>query len=177
MKSKPISHAEYTLILNAIPLLRDKTLFILGYYTGYRVGELLSIRLDDVVQNGRVCASIFVKRKFMKGKKVGRSVILHPVAKAALEKYIASGEVKDKLFPICRKTAWLAIKNAASAVGISGHVTTHCWRKAFATRFWLHTDKDALAVQRALGHANLSSVHYYLELDAKVVDAAILAAA
>jgi integrase len=63
---------------------RDRALFILGIKTGFRISELLSLRVGDVWQHGRFVDYVAVQRRYMKGKIQGRSVIVHPDTKAAL---------------------------------------------------------------------------------------------
>jgi len=60
---------------------RDKTLFLLGVKSGFRISELLSLRLRDVVQAGRLVDRVTVERRNMKKKLEGRTVLLHPDAR------------------------------------------------------------------------------------------------
>jgi integrase len=63
---------------------RDQALFILGIKTGFRISELLSLRVGDVWQHERFVDYVAVQRRHMKQKWESRSVIVHPDAKAAL---------------------------------------------------------------------------------------------
>ncbi len=47
---------------------RDSALFLLGIYTGFRITELLSLRLHDVYQHQEVLSRVTVPRRNMKGK-------------------------------------------------------------------------------------------------------------
>lgn len=64
--------------------IRNRALFILGSFTGFRIGELRSLRVGDVYQYGKVVDAVSVQRAAMKGKMAGRTVVLHAAAKAAL---------------------------------------------------------------------------------------------
>ena len=63
---------------------RDKALFILGVKSGFRISELLSLRVGDVLQYGRVVDRVTVHRRYMKRQVEGRTVLLHADARAAL---------------------------------------------------------------------------------------------
>jgi integrase len=67
---------------------RDKALFLLGVKSGFRISELLSLRVGDVSQHGRLVDRVTVPRRAMKGKQESRTVLLHPDAKAALAAWL-----------------------------------------------------------------------------------------
>ena len=67
---------------------RDKAIFVLGTKSGFRISELLSLRVEDVFQAGRMVDRIYVCRQNMKKKVEGRSVILHQDARRALRTWI-----------------------------------------------------------------------------------------
>lgn len=68
---------------------RDRALFLPGIYTGFRITELLSLRLRDVYQHQEVLSRVTVPRRNMKGKHASRSVPLHPHAQLTLEAWVA----------------------------------------------------------------------------------------
>jgi len=63
---------------------RDRCLFVLGTLSGFRISEMLSLRVKDVSLDGRVLDQVTVQRRNMKGKQQGRTVSLHPRAQAAI---------------------------------------------------------------------------------------------
>jgi integrase len=69
---------------------RDRALFVLGVKTGFRIAELLSLRVGDVWQHGQFMDWVAVSRRYMKGKTEGHSAILHAEAKAALATWLMS---------------------------------------------------------------------------------------
>ena len=46
---------------------RDKALFVVGIKAGFRISELLSLQVKDVMQYGKVVDRVEVKRRHMKG--------------------------------------------------------------------------------------------------------------
>ena len=69
--------------------IRNKALFFLGINTGFRVSELLSIKIDDVLDdNGQFKDRLQIGKRFMKGQKSSRSVLFNDPAKEALEPWV-----------------------------------------------------------------------------------------
>jgi len=176
MKSRDLKDTELTLILDQMTSLRDRALFIVGTKTGFRISELLSLRIEDVSQeDGSIRDTLTVHRRNMKGKRSSRSVPLHPQAKEALKCYLETGLVTNKLFPVTRQHAWRIISGAADKAGLSGTISTHSLRKTFGMNVYIRTGKNVVAAQKALGHESLASTTHYLSIGQDEVDAAILA--
>lgn len=175
---------------------RNKAVFVLGVRTGFRISEILSLKVGDVVdESGGVVERIAVRRANMKGKKAGRAVIVHAELERELKEYVAwlDGKCLNNascpLFPDCRgkplnrREYWRVIKVTARRAGISlDGTSTHTMRKTFAT--WLHNGfLDRIAkgehvdplfyTQEGLGHASPSSTVQYLKSNKEVIDAAI----
>jgi len=69
---------------------RNRALFMLGGQTGFRISALLSLRVGDVWPHGRLVTRVSVRRRHMKGKVQGRSVVLLPAAQAALAVWLTA---------------------------------------------------------------------------------------
>jgi integrase/recombinase XerD len=73
---------------------RDRALFLLGVRSGFRIPEILSLRIRNVVQAGRAVERVHVARRHMKGQREGRTVLLHPAARAALADWLEELEAR-----------------------------------------------------------------------------------
>jgi integrase len=176
---------------------RDEALFMLGVKAGFRISELIAIRVKDVRQYGQMADRVEVSRRHMKGKRHSRSVPLHPEAREALAQWLPilharlggglpgdtpvfCSRVKDPrtgvLRAISRGQAWRILKEAFAANELGGKLATHSLRKTFATRVHTAYAGDLRKTQRALGHQNINSTLHYLALEDAAVDAGILAA-
>jgi integrase len=168
---------------------RDRALFVLGVKTGFRVSELLSLRLIDVFRDGRVLDRVTVARRNMKRQTEGRTVVLHPAARAALAEWIGElggaglAEPVAPLFrgrkggtAITRRQALRVLRGAYEANELTGPLGTHTMRKTFANRVHEALGRDIVKTQRALGHRNINSTVSYLSFREEEIDAAILAA-
>jgi integrase len=176
-------------------------LFITGHRTGFRISELLSLTMGDVLQHGRIIDHITVQRRHMKGGKAGktssRTVGLHPEARAALSVWLETltkmlkgildpmtpvfcSRVRDKATGLrrhlSREQAWRILKEAFTSNELSGKLGTHAMRKTFCHRMYDKLNHDLVKTQKAMGPANINSTVQYLSFREEEIDAAILAA-
>lgn len=172
--AKPLSDIEIELILSSLTSNRNRCLVLTGIRTGFRISELLSITVQDVVQYEKVMDSITIKRSKMKGKHQSRSVVLHDQVKQALMAMsVLTMKPEDKLFPISRMQASRILKEAVQKAKIEGRVSTHSMRKTFAKKIYEKLDHDLVGTQKALGHASMNSTVSYLSFAQETIDDAI----
>jgi site-specific recombinase XerD len=158
---------------------RNAAFFTVGLMTGFRVSELLSLNVKDVLQCGRIVDAVTVRRAKMKGKGEGRTVKLNRKAKAAVEAWLEGrGDVEGPLWcstagsRISRVQVWRIFNRAFKAIGMTGTLGTHCMRKTFAERMYDLLDRDLIELQAALGHKWITSTSQYLSFkEEKINDA------
>jgi integrase len=161
---------------------RNKALFLLGVRTGFRVSELLSLQVEDVCQHSQVADRVTVRRANMQKKIEGRTVVLHPEAKAAVAAWVAeAGLTSGPLCPswkgegaISHVQAWQVLQEAYEANRLQGQLGTHAMRKTFANRVYTALNGDLVKTQRAMGHKNINSTVSYLSFREEDIDNAIL---
>lgn len=179
--SRPFSEEEISDLSNALAIGRDRCLFNLLIYTGFRIKEILSLTVKDVMKNGDVCERVTVRRINMKGKIVSRNVLVKSTVRVMLHDYIKKEALKGFNFlfksqkgfnqPISRQQAWRILK--AVAENLDGKISLHSTRKTFAKRMYEHFKKDLLKTKEALGHKNVNSTISYLSFDTGEIDDAI----
>lgn len=167
---------------------RDRALFLLGVRSGFRISEILSLRLGDVVQAGRVVERVRVLRRHMKGRREGRTVLLHPAARAALATWLeelrSAGYMTADSFvfqsrrgpnqAIGRVQAWRILRRAFEQAGLTGNLGTHSMRKTFADRVYDRLGGDLVKTAQALAHRSIGSTASYLTFREAEIDEAIL---
>jgi len=184
--SRPLDDGEIEKVMATLPGSRERAFFVLGIKSGFRISELLSLRVADVLQYGRVVDRVTVRRANMKKKIEGRTVRLHPAAQEALMDWLEEfGDVGADTFvfrsrkglnrPIGRGHAWRILKRAYASSRLPGRLGTHAMRKTFAAKVHAVT-QDIIKTQRALGHRNINSTMSYLSFAEEDVERAILAA-
>jgi integrase len=182
---RSLNESEVDQVLGQLGSNRDKCLFALGVRTGFRVSELLSLKIGDVYQAGRVVDRVRVARRNMKLKLFSREVVLHPQAKAAIQALLDSTYAQAPglpLFvsrqglaaPLSRFRAHAILKAAYASADLIGALATHSMRKTFAKKVYTALKFDLLATQKALGHSCVTSTIAYLETSQAAIDAAVL---
>lgn len=188
---RPLSELEVAAVLEALAgpyATRDRALFLLGVKAGFRISELLSLRLLDVMRAGRLLDRVSVARRNMKKKVEGRTVLLHPEARAALELWVeelrAQGYMTSDTFvfqsrkgrnaALSRVQAYRILQAAYERAGVEGQTGTHSMRKTFANNVHERLGRDLLKTQKALGHRNINSTVSYLSFRQEEIDEAIL---
>lgn len=181
---KALSDDEIQAIQAKLKNPRDLALFALGLKSGFRISELLSIKVSDVYQFGAVVKEVSVARCYMKKKVEGRTVPLHNVAREALQVLIETENLEPYHFlfksqkhankAISASQAWRIIVGAAREAQITGKIGTHCLRKSFGMRVYQKLGKDLLRTQAAMGHRSISSTVAYLSFAQQEVTDAIL---
>ncbi len=185
---RPLTDEEIKLVLNSLDNLRDKALFMLGIRSAFRISELLSLKVDDLYQSGKVLDAVYISRRNIKNKLEGRSVVLHREAKEAIEcwinELIETCNAKPDTFlfksrkslnkSITRVQAWRVLGQAFTKCGLTGKLGTHSMRKTFADRVYEKLGRDLFRTKIALGHRNVNSTCSYLSFKEDEVKEAIL---
>ena len=146
--------------------LRDRAMLEVLYATGLRVSELVGLELTRVnIRQGLV-------RVIGKGNKE-RLVPLGEEALLWIERYLRQARpllqgagADPRLFltrrgsGMTRQAFWCRIKIHGQVAGISGRLSPHTLRHAFATHLVDH-GADLRVVQMLLGHSDLSTTQIY----------------
>jgi integrase len=189
--SRPLVKHEVSMVASYLQgrfRARNRALFFLGLKSGFRISELLSIRIGDVLQNGRFVDYITVKRCNMKKKIEGRTIRLNEDAKMAIKAWIKmiknNGDFDEDHFlfhaqgkpykPITRTQAWRILTNAYKLAGLTGKLGTHALRKTFANGMYEALDHDLFRMQKALGHRDPKSTVSYLSFKEQEIDDAVM---
>jgi integrase len=166
---------------------RDRAIVVLGIRTGLRIGELVALKIEDVWDGVRPRERVYLARKNAKGQNRGTSIILHPQAGAAIEKWIsmrktASGSdwlfpsQKSSLRPLGTKSAWAILHPVLIAAGVNGMRGTHVLRKSFALNVFRSTGNDLFRLSIAMRHTSPLTTLSYLSFRQEEIDRAILRA-
>jgi integrase/recombinase XerD len=146
--------------------LRDRAMLELLYASGLRVSELVSLTV------AQLSPDMGVVRTVGKGSKE-RLVPVGEEALAWIGHYLAEARplllagrqaealyVTNRAEPMTRQAFWYLIKRYALRAGITGSISPHTLRHAFATHLLNH-GADLRVVQMLLGHADISTTQIY----------------
>lgn len=158
---------------------RDRAILELLYSSGLRVGELVSLHLDSLLDSGD-CEGGGTIRVLGKGKKE-RLVVYGWNAKKAVQDYLLRREefcvVGDKirqdaeaLFLNARggrltaRSVERMVSAAAAKAELSAETTPHSLRHSFASHL-LANGADLRLIQELLGHSSLSTTQKYTHIE------------
>jgi integrase/recombinase XerD len=166
-----LSEAQVEALLDAPDIgqpvgLRDRAMLELLYASGLRVSELVGLTHEQVnLRQG-------VVRVMGKGGKE-RLVPVGDEAVNWLQRYLDEARVdllknkpcqqlfiSRKATPISRQAFWYRLRQYAVQAGITGTLSPHTLRHAFATHLVNH-GADLRVVQMLLGHSDLSTTQIY----------------
>ena len=172
--------------------LRDAALIEFGIRTGFRLSEILSLRVGDIFRDGRILDVVTIKRCWMKGRRASRTMPIHPKSAARLYNwlieagYTVEGMDNQPVFSrqktsnaMSRVQGWHVIKNAAQSAGLDAtRLASHSLRKTFASNMWQSSfvATDMAKMARLLGHENYSNTLKYIEFLDDSLERAVLAA-
>jgi len=175
-------------ILNSCKNARDKALMSLGFCTGYRISELLRIRISDVATVTNTTIHVFDAVNVRKTKNgTGRAVRLNSTAKKALFDLVKhllnkGANVNCVLFgrhavitqAVTRQYANILIKKLAETANIfMAKISSHTMRKTFSKEMFRLLNRDIFKLQHALGHKSINSTIRYIAFDLFEIDNAI----
>jgi len=178
---RALTKHEVLKILNHLKNPRDRALFTLGIKSGFRISELLSLKIQDVMQFNEIVDRVRVRAMYMKGKDATRDVPLSLDARNAVRALIDS--MPDKtgyLFKsrqgdaITRGQAHNVLKDAFNALKLNGKLATHSMRKTFAENVHKALGADIYKTAKAMGHKSIDSTAKYIAVDQTEIDKAIL---
>jgi site-specific recombinase XerD len=167
-----LSDEEITQILNTFnptshSEMRNKVVFMLLLDTGLRIGELISLKMDDIhIDEG-------LMKVMGKGKKE-RMVPIGNKAQKALQSYLfryrpkpAHSDIENAFLsvfgtPLTENSIELTFARLARRSGIK-RLHAHLCRHTFATMFLLNGG-DVFTLQQILGHSTLEMVRNYVTL-------------
>lgn len=181
---RALTEIEIQLVSKQFANPRDLALFILGIRSGFRISELLSLRVKDVCQSGRILDSVRVVRMNTKGAISSRTIPLHRQARDVLYPLCLGRDGSLPLFQsrngdsqaISRFMAHKILKAAFEGAGLTGPgLACHTMRKSFSEKVYAALGHDLVATSAALGHRDIRNTVRYLEPNKAKVAAAILA--
>ena len=164
-----LSVEEVSRFFKALPSLRHRTILMLAYGAGLRVGEAVRVRLADIDRQRKV-----LRVSQGKGKK-DRYTVLSPVLLEMLDRYCWAARPEDLLFttrskdrPIAVSTVQGVCKQAQKDAGIDKTVTPHTLRHSFATHL-LEAGTNLRVIQVMLGHASPRTTAIYTHVSTDLI--------
>jgi len=164
-----LSVHEVARFFKAIPSLKHRTILMLAYGAGLRIGEAVRVRVSDIDRERKV-----IRVQQGKGKK-DRYTILSPAMLEILDRYCWAARPEDLLFttrikdrPITDSTVQRVCIQAQKDAGIGKRISPHTLRHSFATHL-LEAGTDLRVIQVLLGHASPKTTAIYTHVSTALI--------
>jgi len=164
-----LSVHEVARFFKAIPSLKHRTILMLAYGAGLRIGEAVRARVSDIDRERKV-----LRVQQGKGKK-DRYTVLSPALLEILDRYCWAAQPEDLLFatrwtgrPITDSTVQRVCIEAQQAAGIDKRISPHTLRHSFATHL-LEAGTDLRVIQVLLCYASPKTTAIYTHVSADLI--------
>ena len=135
-----------------------------------RISDILRLRLCDIVRDGDRYRLAIVEQKT--GKERVFTVPL--VIQQYLENYALRNGIgrTEALFPITERAVQKQLALVCDYLGYEG-ISTHSFRKWYATEIYTNSGYDIALVQRLLQHSSASTTQRYIGIEPQRIEQAI----
>ncbi|MDE3057575.1 MAG: tyrosine-type recombinase/integrase [Bacteroidota bacterium] len=162
-----LSQEEVLKIFSCVDNLKHKTLLMLIYSAGLRVGEGVNLKISDVDGQRKM-----IHLRGAKGKK-DRYTLLSDAALQALRAYYKEYKPKEFLFEgqgnrkhLSERSIQHVFERAVKQAGIRKTISLHGLRHSFATHL-LESGVDLRYIQELLGHRSSKTTEIYTHVSKK----------
>ena len=177
-KTTALTTEQYTTIIETMkqgftgcrPNERIATALVVEGNLGLRISDILRLRLCDIVRDGDRYRLAIVEQKT--GKERVFTVPL--VIQQYLENYALRNSIgrTETLFPITERAVQKQLALVCDYLGYEG-ISTHSFRKWYATEIYKNNGYDVALVQRLLQHSSASTTQRYIGLEPQRIEQAI----
>lgn len=177
-KTKALTTEQYTEIIKTMkegssafrPNERIATALVLEGNLGLRISDILKLRPSDIVRDGNRYRLEITEQKTGK-----RRVFTVPlVIEQYIENYCLRNGIgrNDLIFPITERAVQKQLYLVCDYLGYQG-ISTHSFRKWYATEIYKANGYDIALVQRLLQHSSAAVTQRYIGIEPQRIEAAI----
>ena len=149
---------------------RIATALVLEGNLGLRISDIVKLRPCDIVRDGDRFRLEVVEQKTGKSR-----VFTVPLVIAQyIENYCLRNSIgkEDLIFPITERAVQKQLAIVCDYLGVEG-ISTHSFRKWYATEIYKSSGYDIALVQRLLQHSSASVTQRYIGIEPQRIEAAI----
>jgi len=159
---------------------RDYMLFVIGINVGLRAGDLLSLTINDIFQDGKIVDRVNIneqktdkKREFQlnKSAKDAIAIYLSTLKNVDVDSYLFKSRKGDGSLTV--ESAHKIIKTTLRELNIKGNYGTHTLRKTFAYHIYANNIKTNPSIintlQKMLNHSSASVTLRYIGITKEVI--------
>ncbi len=149
---------------------RVATALVLEGNLGLRISDILRLRPNSIVQDGGRYHLEIVEKKTGKLRRFTVPLVIFQY----IENYCLRNSIgrDDLLFPITARTIQKQLAIVCDYLGYTG-ISTHSFRKWYATEIYRNNGYDIALVQRLLQHSSAAVTQRYIGIEPQRIEEAI----
>ena len=177
-KTKALTTEQYKEIIQTMkegfcgcrPNERVATALVLEGNLGLRISDIVKLRLCDIVLDGGRYRLEIVEQKTGKS----RVFTVPLVIQQYIENYCLRNGLRrdERIFPLTERAIQKQLKIVCEYLGFEG-ISTHSFRKWYATEIYKNSGYDIALVQRLLQHSSAATTQRYIGMEPQRIEAAI----
>ena len=177
-KTKALTTEQYKEIIQIMkegfcgcrPNERVATALVLEGNLGLRISDIVKLRLCDIVLDGDRYRLEIVEQKTGKS----RVFTVPLVIQQYIENYCLRNGLRrdERIFPLTERAIQKQLKIVCDYLGFEG-ISTHSFRKWYATEIYKNSGYDIALVQRLLQHSSAATTQRYIGIEPQRIEAAI----
>ena len=177
-KTKALTTEQYKEIIQTMkegfcgcrPNERVATALVLEGNLGLRISDIVKLRLCDIVLDGDRYRLEIVEQKTGKS----RVFTVPLVIQQYIENYCLRNGIRrdERIFPLTERAIQKQLKIVCDYLGFEG-ISTHSFRKWYATEIYKNSGYDIALVQRLLQHSSAATTQRYIGMETQRIEAAI----
>ena len=177
-KTKALTTEQYKEIIQTMkegfcgcrPNERVATALVLEGNLGLRISDIVKLRLCDIVLDGDRYRLEIVEQKTGKS----RVFTVPLVIQQYIENYCLRNGLRrdERIFSLTERAIQKQLKIVCDYLGFEG-ISTHSFRKWYATEIYKNSGYDIALVQRLLQHSSAATTQRYIGIEPQRIEAAI----
>ena len=149
---------------------RIATALVIEANLGLRISDILKLKLSDIIKDGDRYRLDITEQKTGKGRTFTVPIEIYNYIKI----YCLESEIKahETIFPITERSIQKQLKLVCDHLELDG-ISTHSFRKYFATQIYINNDFNIVLVQQLLQHSTPAVSQKYIGIQPKAIENAL----
>ena len=149
---------------------RVATALVLEGNLGLRISDIIRLRLCDIVNDGGRYRLAIIEQKTGKQRMFTVPLVVYQY----IENYCLRNGIgrNEKMFPLTTRAIQKQLAIVCDYLGYDG-ISTHSFRKWYATEIYRNNGYDIALVQRLLQHSSASITQRYIGIEPQRIERAI----
>lgn len=177
-KTVALTKEQYTEIIDTMrngflehrPNNKIATALVLEANLGLRISDIIKLKLNDIVKDGDRWRLDITEQKTTKP----RTFTVPNELYNYIKQYCIDNSIKsnEKIFELTERQIQKHLKLVCDYLGYE-NISTHSFRKFFATNIYINNDYNIILVQQLLQHSNPAITQRYIGINSKQLETAL----